>query len=287
MDFGKVITAMVTPFDANGEIDWARTAELIEHLIVEQETDGLVVCGTTGESPTLSDEEKLRLFAFAVEKANKRCAVLAGTGSNNTAHSIHLSKEAEKLGVDGLLLVAPYYNRPTQEGLYQHFQAIAESTDLPVMLYNIPKRTGVNINPETTIRLSFLDNVVAVKESIDLEQIAEIRSHAAEGFRIYSGDDGMTLPILSVGGYGVVSVASHLIGKEIRAMINAFEQGNPEEAGRLHRELLPIFNGLFVCPNPVPVKYALGLKGLPVGSVRLPLVEANEHEKKLISQLFA
>ncbi len=286
MDFGKVITAMVTPFDADGAIDWELTAALIEYLIVEQGTDGLVVCGTTGESPTLSDEEKLQLFAFVVEKANKRCTVVAGTGSNSTAHSIHLSQEAEKLGVDGLLLVAPYYNRPTQEGLYRHFQSIAESTVLPVMLYNIPKRTGVNINPETTIRLSFVENIVAVKESTDLDQIAEIRSHAADGFRIYSGDDSMTMPILSVGGYGVVSVASHLIGKEIRAMVNAFEQGDAEEAGRLHRELLPIFNGLFVCPNPVPVKYALGLKGYPVGTVRLPLVEANEHEKKLIGHLF-
>lgn len=287
MDFGKILTAMVTPFDANGEIDWPRTAELIEHLIVEQETDGLVICGTTGESPTLSDEEKLRLFEFAVEKANKRCKILAGTGSYNTAHSITLSKEAEKIGVDGVLLVAPYYNRPTQEGLYQHFRAIAASINLPVMLYNVPKRTGVNIEPETTIRLSHLENIVAIKEAVDLEQIAEIRSRAAEGFRIYSGDDAMTIPILSIGGHGIISVATHLIGKEMRAMVNAFEQGNTEEAGRLHRELLPVFKGLFICPNPVPVKYVLNLKGLPVGSVRLPLVEPNEQEKDQIHQLLS
>ena len=287
LDLGRVITAMVTPFDDHGALDLDRAAALIDWLIEEQGTDGIVVCGTTGESPTLTDEEKMRLLEFTVRHARKRCSVIAGTGSYDTAHSIELSKRAEELGADGLLLVAPYYNRPTQEGLYRHFQAIAESVRLPVMLYNIPIRTGVNISAETTIALSQIPNVVATKEaSGDFDQVARIISGARQGFRVYSGDDNQTLPLLAVGGYGVVSVASHVIGKPIQQMIRSFLDGNVQEAARLHRELLPIFSGLFICPNPVPVKYALTLHGIQAGGVRLPLVPATEQEQAQIRALF-
>lgn len=288
LDFGRVITAMVTPFDDQGALDLDRAAKLIDWLIEEQETDGLVVCGTTGESPTLTDEEKMRLLEFTVRHVRKRCKVIAGTGSYNTAHSIELSQKAQELGADGLLLVAPYYNRPTQEGLYRHFRAIAESVRIPVMLYNVPKRTGVNISAETTIALSQIPNIVATKEaSGDLDQAARIISGAKQGFRVYSGDDNQTLPLLAVGGYGVVSVASHVVGKPIQQMIRSFVDGNVQEAARLHRELLPVFSGMFICPNPVPVKYALNLHGVQVGDVRLPLVPATEQEQAQIRALFA
>lgn len=287
LDFGTLITAMVTPFDRDNRIDWDRTSQLIDYLIDEQHSDGIVVSGTTGESPTLSETEKLKLFEFAVDHAKGRCKVIAGTGNNDTSHSIELSKKAEQLGVDGLLLVAPYYNRPTQEGLYAHFRAIAEAVSLPVMLYNVPKRTGVNISAETTIRLSEIDNVFATKEaSGDLEQITEIVHRTPESFLVYSGDDSMTLPILAVGGYGVVSVASHVIGKQMKRMIEQYAAGQVAEAARLHRELSPIYHGLFLCPNPVPVKYALKLHGVDVGDVRLPLTPMNEQEQQAVRSLF-
>ena len=287
MEFGRVITAMVTPFDSQLQIDWKKTEELIDYLIEEQQSDSIVVSGTTGESPTLTDEEKLKLFDKAVRHAAGRCKIIAGTGSNETAHSIHLTKEAEKLGVDGVLLVAPYYNRPTQEGIYQHFKVIAEQTKLPVMIYNVPKRTGVNISTETTIRLANdLPNIVATKEANnDFVQITNIIKQAPEGFKLYSGDDEITLPILAVGGYGVVSVVSHLVGKEIRQMIEAFLRGEVQEAAERHAELMPLFKGLFLYPNPVPVKYALSYNGFDVGGVRLPLVELNKEEKGIIQAL--
>ncbi|MGO4184708.1 4-hydroxy-tetrahydrodipicolinate synthase, partial [Paenibacillus sp. TAF43_2] len=210
MEFGRLITAMVTPFDADGHIDWETTAKLIDYLIEEQQSDSLVVSGTTGESPTLSDEEKLELFRFAVKHANGRCKIIAGTGSNNTAHSIHLTKDAEAAGVDGILLVAPYYNRPSQEGLYQHFKAIAGATKLPILLYNVEGRTGVNISVETTLRLAQIDNVVATKDCASTDQLTQIISGAPAGFKVYSGDDSATLPALAIGAYGIVSVAGHV-----------------------------------------------------------------------------
>lgn len=287
MDFGRLVTAMVTPFDEGGRIDWERTKALVDFLIDVQQTDALVVSGTTGESPTLTDEEKLQLFEFVVRHAAGRCKVLAGTGSNDTVHSVHLTKEAEKTGVDGLLLVTPYYNRPSQEGLYRHFKTIAEQTRLPVMLYNVPKRTGVSISAETTLRLAELPNVTAIKESSgDLAQIAKIIEGAPQGFLVYSGDDEFTLPIMAVGGHGVVSVASHVVGSQMKAMIDAFLAGNVDESARLHRKLLPIFKGLFLFPSPAPVKYALQLHGQHVGGVRLPLADLNEEEKKVIRSLF-
>jgi len=287
LDFGRLVTAMVTPFDEGGRIDWERTKALVDFLIDVQQTDALVVSGTTGESPTLTDEEKLQLFEFVVRHAAGRCKVLAGTGSNDTVHSVHLTKEAEKTGVDGLLLVTPYYNRPSQEGLYRHFKTIAEQTRLPVMLYNVPKRTGVSISAETTLRLAELPNVTAIKESSgDLAQIAKIIEGAPQGFLVYSGDDEFTLPIMAVGGHGVVSVASHVVGSQMKAMIDAFLAGNVDESARLHRKLLPIFKGLFLFPSPAPVKYALQLHGQHVGGVRLPLADLNEEEKKVIRSLF-
>ncbi|MFF2888132.1 4-hydroxy-tetrahydrodipicolinate synthase [Paenibacillus sp. NPDC057967] len=289
MEFGRLITAMVTPFDAHGQIDWQTAGKLVDYLIEEQQSDSLVVAGTTGESPTLSDGEKLELFRFVVKHAAGRCKVIAGTGSNNTAHSIHLTQEAEACGVDGILLVAPYYNKPSQEGLYQHFKAIAEATKLPIILYNVEGRTGVNISVDTTLRLAQLDNVVATKDCASLEQLTQIVSGAPEGFLVYSGDDSATLPALSVGAYGIVSVAGHIVGAKMKQMIDAYVSGKVAEAARLNGELFPIFKGLFYCPHPVPnpvaVKYALGLKGLPVGSVRLPLVDADDAEAKFLRDL--
>lgn len=288
MDFGRLITAMVTPFDASGQIDWERTKALVDYLIEEQRSDALVVSGTTGESPTLTDDEKLKLFETVVRHAAGRCKVLAGTGSNDTAHSAELTRKAEATGVDGLLLVAPYYNRPSQEGLYQHFKAVAGETKLPVMLYNVPKRTGVSLSAETTLRLAELPNVTAVKESSgDLVQISKIIEEAPPGFLVYSGDDDFTLPVLACGGHGVVSVASHVVGSRMKAMIDAFLAGNVDESARLHRKLLPIFKGLFLFPSPAPVKYALEIHGQSVGGVRLPLVALSEEEKGVIRSLFA
>lgn len=284
-EFGRLITAMVTPFNEQGDIDWDQTASLIDYLIDEAKSDSLVVCGTTGESPTLSDEEKVALFKFAVKYSAGRCKIIAGTGSNNTAHSIHLTKEAELCGVDGVLLVTPYYNRPCQEGLYRHFESIATSTNLPVMLYNVPSRTVISLSAETTIRLAQIPNIVATKECASLDQVANIVSGAPEGFKVYTGDDSAGLPALAVGAYGIVSVASHILGKSMKEMIQKYLGGQVEEAGKLHRRMLPVFKGLFECPNPVAVKFALNETGHPVGSVRLPLVPPNEKEAAFIRSL--
>lgn len=289
MSFGRLITAMVTPFDEQLNIDWDTTAKIIDYLIEEQKSDSLVVSGTTGESPTLSDEEKLELFRFAVKHAAGRCKIIAGTGSNETAHSVQLTKKAEEAGVDGILLVAPYYNKPSQEGIYQHFRTIAEATSLPVILYNVPSRTVVSMSAETTLRLAKIPNIVATKECASLEQMTEIVAGAPEGFALYSGDDGVTLPTMAVGGYGIVSVASHIVGARMKEMIEAYLDGRVKEAAALNAELYPVFKGLFNCPHPVPnpvaVKHALALRGLPVGGVRLPLVPVNEAEAKFLQTL--
>lgn len=280
--FGHLITAMVTPFDADGRVDYARAAVLTGRLIASG-NDGLVVAGTTGESPTLSDDEKVRLFGAVKEAAGERAKVIAGTGTYDTAHSIRLSKEAHRAGADGLLLVNPYYNRPSQDGLYAHFRAVAESTPLPVMLYNIPGRTGVNCTPETMAQLAEIPNIVAVKEAAgSLDQVSEIRVRTPDRFSIYSGDDSLTLPKLAVGATGVVSVAGNLAGAEIQAMIRAFLAGKVEEALRLHRRLWPLFKVLFITTNPVPVKAALRLAGFDCGRVRLPLVDATPKEEEQI-----
>ncbi|MDI3256340.1 MAG: 4-hydroxy-tetrahydrodipicolinate synthase [Kyrpidia sp.] len=276
VDFGRLLTAMATPFTEDGLLDLPGVDRLVDRLI-ETGTTGIVVAGTTGESPTLSHEEKLQLYERVLARAKGRAAVIAGTGSNDTRSTVELTREAEAIGVDGIMLVCPYYNKPSQEGLYRHFRTAAEATRLPVMVYNVPGRTGVNLAAATTLRLAEVDNIVCVKEAGgDLGQIAEIVEHAPQGFRVYSGDDKLFLPTLAVGGYGVVSVASHLVGREMARMIDAFLSGDVAQAAALHRKLLPLFEGLFWTSSPVLLKAGLAMIGYPVGPVRLPLVEAPE-----------
>ncbi|QHJ70205.1 4-hydroxy-tetrahydrodipicolinate synthase [Planococcus halotolerans] len=285
MNFGKIITAMVTPFDTNGDIDFPATEKLIEHLIANG-SDGLVVAGTTGESPTLTAAEKLALFKFTAETVNGRIPVIAGTGSNDTRSSVILTKQAEEAGVDCIMLVTPYYNKPAQEGLFQHFKAIAEATRLPVMLYNIPGRSAVNMAPETIIRLSAVENIVSVKEaSGNLDAASVIIDGTPDDFTVYSGDDGLTLPLMAIGADGIVSVASHIIGNEMQEMVASFTAGNIKEAAAQHRRLLPIMNALFAAPSPVPVKTALQLLGIQTGKVRLPMIPLNDEETATLRQL--
>lgn len=287
MNFGQILTAMVTPFDQNEEIDFSATRNLINYLIANG-TEGLVVSGTTGESPTLTEEEKVQLFKFTVEVVNGRVPVIAGTGSYNTKASIELTRQAADAGVDGIMLVVPYYNKPSQEGLYQHFKTIAAVTSLPIMLYNIPGRSVVNMSVETVIRLSKIPNIVAIKEAGgNLDTMSEIISNTPEDFSLYSGDDGLTIPVLSIGGVGVISVASHVIGNEMQAMIAKFNSGNVREAAKDHRRLLPIMRALFAAPNPTPVKTALNLKGVPVGDVRLPMIPLNAEELSALQSILA
>jgi len=282
VNWGPVVTAMVTPFNENLEVNYD-AAQALAELLVQTGSTGLVVSGTTGESPTLTHEEKVTLFRKVKEAVGNRAAVLAGTSTYDTEESVRLSQEAERAGVDGLLLVAPYYNRPSQEGLYQHFKTIAHAVDLPVMIYNIPGRTGVNVEPTTLLRLAEITNVVAVKEaSGNLNQMSEICAGAPDGFLVYSADDSLTLPLLAVGGVGVVSVASHVVGRDIRRMCEAFFAGKVQEATKLHHRMLPLFKALFCTTNPVPVKAALNMLGANVGGVRLPLVEANDREKEIV-----
>ncbi|RNA69535.1 4-hydroxy-tetrahydrodipicolinate synthase [Alteribacter keqinensis] len=285
MNFGHIVTAMVTPFDSKGNIDFNKTTKVIEHLIANG-SDGLVVAGTTGESPTLSQEEKLALFEHAVKVAGGRVKIIAGTGSNNTFQTVEFTKRAEQTGVDAVMLVTPYYNKPSQQGMFEHFKTIAEKTKLPVMLYNVPGRTGTSMHTDTVVELSKIDNIVSVKEaSGDLDQITDIIYKTPEDFTVYSGDDGLTLPIMSIGGDGVVSVASHVLGNEMQEMINAHLNGKHKEASKLHQKLLPVMNGLFAAPNPVPVKTALQLKGLDTGGVRLPLIPLTSEERHKLSDV--
>lgn len=272
MELGNVSTAMVTPFTKMGEIDYDKTTILIDHLI-QNGTDSIVVCGTTGESPTLTQAEKEAFIAFTIEQVNKRIPVIAGTGTNATAESIENTKKAEELGADGIMIVSPYYNKPDQKGLYAHFAAIAEETKLPMLMYNIPGRSTINMTAETTIALSKITNIRAMKEaSADLEQMANIIQGVDDGFAVYSGDDSLTLPLLSIGGNGIISVAAHIVGNEMQQMIQAFKDGKLQEAAAMHRSFIPLFTELFASPNPVPVKYALNKIGIEVGNVRLPLV---------------
>ncbi|RBN40079.1 4-hydroxy-tetrahydrodipicolinate synthase, partial [Priestia megaterium] len=250
IDFGKVATAMVTPFDHKGNIDFEKTTQLINYLI-SNGSDALVIAGTTGESPTLSTEEKLALFRHSVKVVDGRVPVVAGTGSNNTYASIELTKKAEEIGVDAIMIVAPYYNKPNQEGLYQHFKTIAESTELPVMLYNIPGRSVINMSVDTIVRLAELPNVVALKDaSGDLDAMTAIIAQTSDDFALYSGDDGLTLPVLAIGGTGIISVASHVIGNEMQEMVKLYESGNPKEAAKIHQRIVPVMKSLFAAPSP-------------------------------------
>jgi 4-hydroxy-tetrahydrodipicolinate synthase len=285
VSFGRIATAMVTPFDSKGNIDFRKTTQLVEYLI-ENGTDSLVVSGTTGESPTLTSEEKIALFQHVKKVANGRVPVIAGTGSYNTQATVELTKKAEETGVDAILLVTPYYNKPNQEGLYQHFKTVAEATSLPIILYNVPGRTSVTLQPETVIRLSRIPNIVAVKEaSGNLDAMAEIIAKTDDDFALYSGDDALTLPVLAIGGDGVISVSSHIVGNEMQEMITAFFDGNLSKAAKLHQKLLPIMRGLFAAPSPVPVKTALQMKGMDPGPVRLPLVPLTEEERNKLAEL--
>jgi 4-hydroxy-tetrahydrodipicolinate synthase len=278
----RLLTAMVTPFDARGEVDYQQAKKLALSLL-DSGSDGLVVSGTTGESPTLNREEKLRLFAEIKSVVADRGTVVAGTGNYDTRESQKLTNEAEKIGVDACLLVVPYYNRPTQQGLLEHFKAIAQSTTLPCIIYNVPSRTVTNLTADTLIKLSQIDNIVGVKEaSGNLGQIAEIIQGTREDFLVYSGNDSDTLPILALGGYGVVSIASHLVGIQIKDMIEKSLGGKFQEAAKIHRYLLPLVNALFIVSNPVPVKWALNHVGFRVGKPRLPLVEPDEKSADFI-----
>jgi 4-hydroxy-tetrahydrodipicolinate synthase len=273
---GRLITAMVTPFNEKGEVDYEQAKKLAKAL-VDSGSEGVVVVGTTGESPTLIRSEELRLFREVKAAIGDRAAIIAGTGSNSTAEAMEATKQAEEIGVDACLLVVPYYNKPTQDGLYWHFKTIAESTSLPVILYNVPARTITNLAAETTIKLSQVKNIIGVKEaSANLEQTAKIISQSRKDFLVWSGNDSDTLPILAIGGYGVISVASHLVGKQISDMMNSFISGKVEKAAELHRQLMPMFSGLFVVANPIPVKYALNQVGFRVGKPRPPLYEPDE-----------
>ncbi|MCL2766415.1 MAG: 4-hydroxy-tetrahydrodipicolinate synthase [Peptococcaceae bacterium] len=284
-NFGQVITAMVTPFDNKQSINFAQARKLAAHL-TQNGTDGLVVSGTTGESPALSKDEKIELFNNVVDEVGGNASIIAGTGSNSTADSITMTKAVEKIGVNGVLVVAPYYNKPTQEGLFQHFKAIAESTDLPVMVYNIPGRSVVNILPETVARLAEIKNVVAIKESSgNMDQISEYKRCLPDDFDIYSGDDSMTLPMLALGARGVVSVSSHLVGVRIKEMINAYASSNAALALQIHLELMPLFKGLFITTSPAPIKAALNMTGWQVGGLRLPLVDVTDTERAFIGSL--
>lgn len=274
VDFGRVLTAMVTPFDEDGNVNYNVAAKLATHL-ASNGTDTIVVCGTTGESPTLTWEEEYQLFKSVQEAVDGKALVMAGTGSNSTREAIEATKKAAKMGVDGSLQVVPYYNKPPQAAMYQHFSAIAKACpDLPLLLYNVPGRTGQNLLPETVAKLSEINSIIGVKEaSGNLDQVTEIRRLTPKQFQIYSGDDSLTLPMLAVGAKGVVSVASHLVGNHLQEMIAAFELGKVQLASEIHLQLYPLCKALFLTTNPIPVKAALNLLGWKVGSTRPPLCE--------------
>ena len=286
-EIGRLITAMVTPFDEKGAVDYEQ-AKCLANALLDSGSDGLVITGTTGEGPTLSAEEKIRLYAEVKEAIGSRGAVIAGTTDNDTAKSIELSAEAESVGADALLLTVPAYNKPPQEGLYQHFKAIAESTSLPCVLYNVTSRTSLNMTDETTIRLSEIDNIVGVKEAgSDLNQITRIIDRAGDDFRVWSGNDDETFSIMATGGYGVVSVLSHLVGNQIKQMMGYLLEGDVEKAAAEHRRLLPLFKVMFIVSNPIPLKYSLNHVGFNVGPMRLPLVPPDDRSAEKILEVLA
>jgi 4-hydroxy-tetrahydrodipicolinate synthase len=280
-DWGRLLTAMVTPFDADGNVNYAEARRVASYLVDEQANEGLVVNGTTGESPTLKEDEKLRLLEEVLDEVGSRAAVVFGAGSYDTAESQHMTREGTKRGAHGIMLVNPYYSRPGQAGLEAHFRACAAETDLPVMLYNIMPRSAINLETSTLMRLIEVPNIVAVKEaSGNMAQIAEVCANAPAGFRVYSGDDGLLLPVLSVGGYGLVSVAAHVVGKQMARIIKGF----PSDASVVEngKEILPVIKAIFSAPSPVPVKYALSRAGFDTERVRLPLVPLTDAEKAVV-----
>ena len=275
-ELGRLITAMITPFNEDGAVDYDEAGRLATAL-VDSGSDGLVVTGTTGETPTLSFDEKLGMYEATKNAVGDRAAIIAGTTGYNTADGMALSKEAEAIGVDGILMTVPSYNKPPQEGLYQHFKTIAGSVSLPCVLYNVPSRTSLNMTAETTLRLSDIDNIVGTKEaSSDPVQITKIIRDANDDFKVWSGNDDETFPIMCAGGYGIVSVASHLVGSQIKAMIGMTLEGDIESAAAEHLRLFDIFKILFIVSNPIPVKYCVGKAGFSVGQPRLPLIPPDE-----------
>jgi 4-hydroxy-tetrahydrodipicolinate synthase len=286
VDFGRVLTAMVTPFTAEGAVNY-EVAEKLAVFLADHGTDTIVVCGTTGESPTLSWDEEYELFQVVQKAVAGNAKVMAGTGSNSTKEAIAATQKAAKLGLDGSLQVVPYYNKPPQAGLYQHFKAIAEAIpDMPIMLYNIPGRTGQNLQPETVIQLAEIPNIVAIKEaSGNLDQASQIRRYTHSDFAIYSGDDSLTMPLLAVGGQGVVSVASHLVGNQLQDMIKAFFAGQVQTAIDIHLQLLPLFKSLFLTTNPILLKKALHLQGWDVGSTRPPLTAPSDDMVQMLKSV--
>lgn len=287
MNIGNIGTAMVTPFTKDGGmVDYKHLAGMIEHLI-KTGTDTIVVLGTTGEVPTLSTEEKLDVLKYTVDQVNGRVPVIAGVGDNETYYSKIMAQKAEVAGVDGVMLVAPYYNKPNQRGIYAHFADIAQSVSVPVMLYNIPGRTGINIEPDTVAKLSKIPNIQIIKEaSGDLDQMTEILSLTDDDFTVYSGDDGITLPLLAAGGHGVISVAAHVVGEDMQRMISLFKEGRHAEAAKIHQALLPLIRALFAQPSPAPVKYALSKLGLCNENVRLPILSLTDEEKVAFDQVW-
>ena len=282
--FGAVVTAMVTPFHEDHSIDLERAQELASELL-DAGSDALVVAGSTGESPTLSHREKMELFRAVIDVARGRGKVVCGTGTYNTSETVELSREAETAGTDGLLLVAPYYNKPPQRGLLEHFTLVASAVSVPIVAYNIPGRTGIRIEHETLLRMAEVSNIVGVKDSTgDFQAISRLISEAPADFEVYSGDDWATFGYLCLGAMGVVSVASHLVGTRIRQMIDLIDAGDIPAARKIHEELTPLFNALFITSNPIPVKTALGLVGRPVGPPRLPLVPATPEERDRIAK---
>ena len=281
-EWGRLLTAMVTPFDAEGRVDLDEAARVAAYLVDVQKNDGLVINGTTGESPTVRPAEKFALLRAVIGAVGDRAAVLFGAGTYSTEESVEYTREAEGAGAHGIMLVNPYYNRPGQAGLYAHFSTVARETGLPVLLYNIQPRSAINLETPTLLRLAEIDNVVAVKEaSGNVPQIADVCREAPEGFRVYSGDDALTLPVLSVGGHGVVSVTGHIVGARIKAMLDAFPH-DPRLAAELGKALIPVTKAMFSAPNPVPVKYALSRLGLGRADVRLPLVALSDAERAAI-----
>jgi 4-hydroxy-tetrahydrodipicolinate synthase len=273
---GEVLTAVVTPFGRDGSVDFERLRELAQHL-VESGSDGLVVAGTTGESPTLGDDERLELFRVAVDALRGRGTVVAGTGTYSTAHSVHLTREAHELGVDGFLVVTPYYSKPPARGIVEHFRAIADVSDRPIIAYNIPSRVAINLEPETIVDLAGIPSVRAVKQAND--DLVQARRIVAEtDLDLYAGDDNLMFPFLELGGIGGVCVHTHVVGPRVKAMVRAFREGDPETARQIDQELEPVYELLKVQTNPIAVKAALNLLGHDVGGLRLPLVEADEGE---------
>jgi 4-hydroxy-tetrahydrodipicolinate synthase len=276
--FGRLLTAMVTPLNADGSVDVDGAARLAVHLVEEQRNDALVVNGTTGESPTTTDAEKETLVPAVVEAVGDRAKVVAGVGTFSTQHTVELARAAEKAGAHGLLVVSPYYSRPPQPGLVKHFTAVADASDLPILLYDIPHRTGVAITPDTMVTLAGHPRIVGVKDAkVDLAAASWVMRRAPE-FAYYSGDDAATLPLLSIGGVGVVGTSTHLSGSKTKDLIEAYERGDVAEARRLHLELLPLYTGIFRTQGTILVKAALNARGLPAGPVRSPLVDATEAE---------